>query len=124
MNLLKDESKVMEVLHILEVCLLKIELSTEESSAVEGRQRHIALMTLALNTKRQPRRQLLLLTQTPLHAFNLCRAYFFFPPNDIFSVFFFCASLNKRHTFMLANGLVRACVCMCVCMHLCPRVNG
>lgn len=32
------------------------------------------------------------------------KAYFFFPPNDIFSVFFFCASLNKRHTFMLESG--------------------
>lgn len=71
---------------------------------VWDRQRRRALMTLTLITKTQPRSQLLLLTQIPLHALTLCRAYFFFPPNDIFSVFFFCASLNKRHTFMLASG--------------------
>lgn len=37
------------------------------------------------------------------------KAYFFFPPNDIFSVFFFCASLNKRHIFMLESGWTQTC---------------
>lgn len=47
--------------------------------------------------------QLLLLTQITLHSLT-AQLHFFFPPNDIFSVFFFCASLNKRHTFTLAIG--------------------
>lgn len=60
--------------------------------------------------------QLLLLTQITLHSLT-AQLYFFFPPNDIFSVFFFCASLNKRHTFTLAIGFdetARLCVCVCV----------
>lgn len=36
------------------------------------------------------------LTYTDNTALTHCTAYFFFPPNDIFSVFFFCASLNKN----------------------------
>lgn len=56
-------------------------------------------------------------TYTDTTALIHCTAYFFFPPNDIFSVFFFCASLNKRHTFTLASGLM-----VCVCMHECVCV--
>lgn len=52
------------------------------------------------------------LTYTDNTALTHCTAYFFFPPNDIFSVFFFCASLNKKYTFMLANGLMRVCECV------------
>lgn len=69
-------------------------------------------------------------TYTDTTALNLCRAYFFFPPNDIFSVFFFCASLNKRHTFMLASCLTCTlmplfcpCVCTCVRVWIPPRWN-
>lgn len=58
-------------------------------------------------------------TYTDNTALTHCTAYFFFPPNDIFSVFFFCASLNKKYTFMLARGLAgpyNGCVCVSVCV--------
>ena len=93
---LKGESKVMKVLLKLCFCrqyrgelLWRAQRATETQSTHDTHTKHESTANKSVA-----------FTYTDTTAFTQCRAYFFFPPNVIFSVFFFCASLNKRHLYV------------------------
>lgn len=90
------ESKVMKVL--LKLCFYRQrrgELLWRPARAAETQSTHDTHTKHESTTNKS-----VAFTYTDTTALTHCRAYFFFPPNVIFSVFFFCASLNKRHLYV------------------------